>query len=142
MKNFTDLSKIGGDRKRLTGYLRDVIALVADEIAENVPDDTEVYVAGNWLNVYSIDTNVGCLPVLGVQVHDCFYRVLNISTGECGETYFLYGDFQAPYTIASLEEFLWFANNIVEIVKAFEKYEVDLIRSLEEGLASLKGIID
>lgn len=144
---YTDgLIKKGEERKRLTKQLAKLVATVADQIAESVPEGTVVEVDGKELKVRTICSNLDCWGVLTVEDPseyndwDGSWRVFNDPNP--GASYYLHRDFNTPVENASRSEFLWFANNLPEIVAAFEAAEDKVIEALREGFERLRKLAE
>lgn len=59
-----------------------------------------------------------------------------------GSSYYLYNDFRCVVTVTDRSDFLWFANSLPEIIKAFEVEEQKVIDELRNGFDALRKVAE
>lgn len=139
------LLRKGEERQRLTRQLADLVGAVAEEIAGSVPVGTEVDVPGvGILAVIERESNISAECFLALRVYDeaGVPRWVVFERGEPSSTYYLHRDFRCPITRASREQYLAFANHLLEIVTAFEAAEDKAIDALRAAFERLRRIAE
>jgi hypothetical protein len=158
-KDYTkELREKGQERTRLTRQLQDMLLKVAENIAESVPVGTEVEVDGVNYRVHRYNSNIGSFRTVVVvdpnseRVDDDFrtgpewenipltFRA--IDNEEPGSEYYLHRDFHSVVVVAERDEFLHFANNLPEIVRAFEAKEDAVIAELRSAFEKLRKLAE
>jgi L-ascorbate metabolism protein UlaG (beta-lactamase superfamily) len=120
----------GKGRKRLTDKLQKLVVAVANALAEAVPPGTHVEVNGAEL-----------IPFRGYLGITWDRKTLNTAftdLEEPGKTFYHQGDTNYPMEVASRKDFLFFANNLPEIVKAFEAAQDKENQALHAAIENLK----
>gem|GEM_PF-3407568 len=147
------LSKKTGERVRLTRHLIFLVNDVANEIARQVDPNTSVKVKGG--GVLWVEEWTTYLETRKVLVFDDpkteeedrdkgGYQLPGAALGfdvEPASRFFFYGDLSAQGRAASREQYIAFANNISEIVKAFEAEEDAIIKRLLSAFTSLRHMV-
>jgi len=136
--NLEKLIRSGQERVRLTEQLQKIIVTVTDKIAVLVPVGTEIQVAGKTFTIKTFCTNIGCRTGLCL-VRDDDDRVVFDAAGEPGDTFYLFGDYSCQLKNATRDEFLFVANNLPEIIAAFQADQEQVNASLREAFERLKA---
>jgi hypothetical protein len=140
--NLEKLIRSGQERVRLTKQLQEIIAAAADEIAKAVPARTVVQAAGELWGVDEFSANVGsrkALYLMRGNMRGIGNRVVFDAAGEPGDTFYLYGDYSCQLENATRDEFLFVANNLPEIIAAFQADQEQVNASLREAFERLKA---
>jgi hypothetical protein len=137
--NLEKLVRAGEERVRLTAQLQKIIVTVTDKIAVLVPVGTEIQVAGKTFTIKTFCTNIGCRTDLCLVRDDDDDRVVFDAAGEPGDTFYLFGDYSCQLKNATRDEFLFVANNLPEIIAAFQADQEQVNASLREAFERLKA---
>jgi len=144
-KDYTkELREKGQERIRLTKQLQEMLLKVAEEIAENVDEGTEVEVADALYRVHRYESNIGSFRTIVISYpdeyrHMCYRAIDNESPGS---EYYLHRDFNSVVVVAERDEFLHFANHLPEIVRAFEAKEDEVIAELRSTFEKLRKLAE
>ena len=156
MKDYTKiLEQKGAERTRLTRQLQAMLSKVAKEIAAAVPNRTEVTVDAVSYRTHCYRSNIGSFQTVvvvdpespredfdgGMDNVPLWYRAIDDYTSPGGEFY-LHQDFHCTVSVAKSDEFLHFANNLPEIVRAFEAKEDLVIAGLRGAFEKLRALAE
>ena len=146
MEYTKDLLAKGEARKRLTEQLAELVDRVANELSDIVPVGAKVEVGGIRYMVVTLRSNLGRQDLLAVVEDFGGYHanasIFGKGVGEKDETLYLHGDFGAPYSRATREQYLHMANNLSAIIRAFEVEETKIIAELRKGFEMLKALAE
>ena len=141
-----DLLEKGKQRQRMTDQLAELVADVAQAIADSVPEEKWIEIDGTYFQVRTVHSNLSYETYLwiGTQMNrDPRFIVdgnVYTSTVAVGEAYNLHGDLTISIQNATRDQYLWFANHIPEIVNGFEGAEDAAIQELREAFDRLKQL--
>ena len=156
MKDYTKiLEQKGAERTRLTRQLQIMLSGVAKNIAAAVPNRTEVTVDGVGYRTHCYRSNIGSFQTVvvidpespredfdgGVENAPLWFRAIDDYASPSGEFY-LHRDFHCVVTVCIHAEFLHFANNLPEIVRAFEAKEDAVIDGLRGAFEKLRALAE
>ena len=159
MKEVKDYTKIleqkGAERTRLTRQLQIMLSKVAADIAESVPVGTAVTVDDTVYRIHNYKSNIGNFRTVVIvdptgEPEDIDDDRAAAPIGKValddyagpGEGYFLHRCFGCHVQIAERDEFLHFANNLPEIVQAFEAKEDLVIAGLRGAFEKLRALAE
>lgn len=139
------LSKLSGERHRLTKQLQGMISEVAETICNAVGELKSVEVPGvGTLSIVEIKTNMGWPWVLMIDGWDAGEpygvvegHVLNY-VRQSDTDFYLYGDFHAQLHVATTDEYLAVANHLPEVIQAFEIDQENIIKKLQGAFERLR----
>ncbi len=138
--NLEKLIRSGQERVRLTEQLQELVCEAVYEIAEAVSVGTKVTVAGETFAVLEFCSNIGCTTQFClIKDADFGYAVIFDDGREPGARFYLHGDFDCQLENASREDFLHVANNLPEIIAAFQANQEKINASLREAFERLKA---
>ena len=136
--------KKGEERKRLTEQLQYALTRVGNKIAESVLIGTMVTVAGRTYETFRVKSNLDGETFLGIHAitewGETDYPVAFDSYVSPGEQYYLHNDFSANVTVADRADFLHFANNLTQVITAFEANEQNAIDALRSAFDRLRSV--
>lgn len=136
-----ELKRTGEQRRRLTKQLQELISDLLDEIAEQVPKGTAVPFEDGKLVCSVLKSNVGSWRTITFDYEDYGYYTFN-SRIDPGAQYYLHGDFRAGHRNAPRELWLKIANNLPEIIEAFNAENQKIIEALRESFAKLRQMAE
>ena len=156
MKDYTRvLEQKGAERTRLTRQLQIMLSKVATDIAESVPVGTEITVDDVIYRIHNYKSNIGTFRTVVIvdptgepedidddRAATPIGKVALDDYAGPGEGYFLHRCFGCHVQIADRSEFLHFANNLPEIVRAFEVKEDVIISSLRGAFEKLRALAE
>jgi len=153
-RKLNDLREYGEERVRLTKYLQKVLAEVAEAIASPLEDGSSVQVGKYRIFVKEYQSNIGSYKTLTISdteapEYDYTYdgEVFCKPFGRAitdialpGNSRYLYEDFHCVVTVASRQEFLFFANHLEEVIKSFQAEQEKIVDVLRKALMRLDTI--
>lgn len=140
MRYTENLLKKGEERRRLTKQLAELVGKIADEIADTVEPDKFVQVGEYTFYAHKFHSNIGTETFLCVETEESGRRV--ITNRDPGSEFALHGDLRVIIQVASKEDFLFFANNLFEIIEKFEASEEAIIHALREAFEKLRRMAE
>lgn len=147
-RKLNDLREYGEERVRLTKHLQKVLAEVAEAIASPLEDGSSVQVGKYRIFVKEYQSNIGSYKTLTIS-DDYMYdgEVFCKPFGRAitdialpGNSRYLHGDFHCVVTVASRQEFLFFANHLEEVIKSFQAEQEKIVDVLRKALMRLDTI--
>ncbi len=152
-RKLNDLREYGEERVRLTKHLQKVLAEVAEAIASPLEEGASVQVGKYRIFVKEYQSNIGSYKTLTIsdteepgysEAYDiAFYGPFGRAITDIalpGNSRYLYGDFHCVVTVASRQEFLFFANHLEEVIKSFQAEQEKIVDVLRKALMRLDTI--
>ncbi len=157
-RKLNDLREYGEERVRLTKHLQKVLAEVAEAIASPLEEGASVQVGKYRIFVKEYQSNIGSYKTLTISdtesdteapEYDYMYdgEVFCKPFGRAitdialpGNSRYLHGDFHCVVTVASRQEFLFFANHLEEVIKSFQAEQEKIVDVLRRALMRLDTI--
>ena len=146
-RKLNDLREYGEERVRLTKYLQKVLAEVAEAIASPLEDGSSVQVGKCRIFVKEYQSNIGSYKTLTISDTEDDGEVFCKPFGRAitdialpGNSRYLHGDFHCVVTVASRQEFLFFANHLEEVIKSFQAEQEKIVDVLRKALMRLDTI--
>ncbi len=122
----------GKKRRRLTNDLLEICNLLADDIVEVVESGTEVMVEGRRVAVRRYESLLSQVDYLEIDNEEGIPGV--IARKPSGTSFFLDEDEDTEVKVADRDTFLWFINNIFDVIRSFEIEQEQAIENLRRAL--------
>lgn len=144
LRNLNLLLKSGQERKRLTEQLQEIVSDVLDEIAEHLDEGDEAVLGNRLYEVVDLESNIGTWRTVilrdkSVEAFGYGFAAFH-PTVSPGGRFHLHGDINANFATVGREDWLFTANNLPQIIAAFQAETNTAIEALRASFERMKTL--